>query len=1086
MNTLLITKPHRRLSLGKKLLCSVLLLAGLQTTASAQFVKIGSGTTSNGSTQYPTPYGGLNSGQRAQYLYLASELTAAGVTPGWIDTLSWNVLAVNSSAVHASYKLYVDGTTATTIPQTAGTWLSVPTLRFYNPSLGVVPKLGWNNFGFTEPFYWNGTDNIVVNNCFWNMVDQPNGNASVEWTTGLAFNGSRTTTVVSTTPSMDPPTVCALPAAATAGIDPTSRPNIRFRMHSDPCALKPEAGDAKGSTGSYCYNAFAPTDSFVLSLSGNTLATGLTFQWQYASALAGPWTNLGTATTTTISKKAAQVAATFYRCIVTCVASGLKDTSSAAKVLQSPPYECDCASGSANNTKEKILSVSLNTLSNTSPCSVIAGFYEDYTSKLAPTDLEPDKSYTLTMRLGSCDPTNNDRAVKVFIDFNQNANYEVTEMVYANTYSSAQPNPQNAIGTFLVPATAKTGKTAMRIVYGQGGLSVISSCNSYTYGETQDYAINILPFGAPTVTGHLEVCEHDSVVMNASSPADTPVVYNWTGPGGFTGVGPKITFVDAAPSLSGTYHVTVTSKGITSSARDVEVIVHPKPAIPKVLNQVMCQYESPSKLITDGKNVIWYNVPVGGYGDTIAPTMLTYTPNSATYYLTQTVNGCVSDRGMVTVNVLLKPAPPIVKSPVSYCQLQETDLAAKGENLKWYLDSTGGVPSVLSPIPPTSGPDTIVYYVSQTVNGCESDRAKITVYVYEQPNGIILHTKPYVCQHDTASFIYFGNAPLSYNYKWWADENEKISGGGQGPVTFQFNEAGDKVISLYVNNGNCATFKLTDTITVRPAPTAVINPTLNACVDVPVTITMDTATPNVSAYNWNWDGGALQYEAMNGGPYGVSWGTAGTKVLSLVVIVRSCPSLPIYDTLYVQDRPYAKILSMDRIKENGSDTAAVTGKICSRDTILFTAYHDTTYTYKWNPPYYFDIDTNYRAVDRMRVPAFVRVDVTNSYGCMSADSIYVNAEPCCNIYMPNAFTPNNDTKNDYFKPVTEGRQEIIVFRIMNRWGNEVYESANSDDRGWDGTYGGKEQDMGTYNYYLKYRCIDGNIYETKGDVILVR
>jgi hypothetical protein len=173
MNTLLITKPHRRLSLGKKLLCSVLLLAGLQTTASAQFVKIGSGTTSNGSTQYPTPYGGLNSGQRAQYLYLASELTAAGVTPGWIDTLSWNVLAVNSSAVHASYKLYVDGTTATTIPQTAGTWLSVPTLRFYNPSLGVVPKLGWNNFGFTEPFYWNGTDNIVVNNCFWNMVDQP-------------------------------------------------------------------------------------------------------------------------------------------------------------------------------------------------------------------------------------------------------------------------------------------------------------------------------------------------------------------------------------------------------------------------------------------------------------------------------------------------------------------------------------------------------------------------------------------------------------------------------------------------------------------------------------------------------------------------------------------------------------------------------------------------------------------------------------------------------------------------------------------------------------------------------------------------
>jgi len=1085
MNTSLITNPNRRLSLGKKLLCSVLLCAGLQHTASAQFIKVGTGTGSNGVGDYPTPYGGANAGQRLQYLYLASEMTAAGITPGWIDTLGFYVVNTNGAGIHSDLKFYLDGTSTSSLPQTAGTWLAPTTLRYYNPILSTAPRPGWNDFGFIEPFYWNGTDNVVVTACHWNTSDYKN--ASVEYTTGLSFNGSRTLSLPRSTPSTDITTVCASTAAATSGIDPTMRPNIHFHMNSTVCSSKPEAGTAVASVSSFCFNpATAPPDSFTLSLTGHTLTTGITFQWQSALALSGPWTNMGPATTTTINRKAAQTATSYYRCIITCVASGMKDTSYVATVTQAPPYQCDCNSSSNSNLQEKILSVSLNTLFNATPCSPSGGLYGDFTT-LTPTNLEPDKSYTLTMRLGSCDPSNNDRAVKVFIDFNQNANYEITEMVYANTYSAAQPNPQNAIGTFLVPPTAKRGLTAMRIVYGQAtSLSAITPCGSYPFGETQDYSINILPFGAPTVTGRLVVCEHDSVVMNASSNADTPVVYQWTGPGGFTGVGPKITFVDASPSLSGTYHVTVTSGGITSSPRDVEVVVNPKPAIPKVLNQIMCQYESPSKLITDGKNVIWYNVPVGGYGDTVAPTILTYTPNSATFYLTQTVNGCTSDRGMVTVNVLLKPAPPIVTSPVSYCQLQETDLAAKGENLKWYLDSTGGVPSSISPIPPTSGPDTIAYFVSQTVNGCESDRAKVTVYVYEQPNGIVLQTKRYSCQYDTASFIYYGNAPTSYNYKWWTDDGQYVKGSGQGPVVFYFDTYGDHVINLYVNNGECATFKLTDTITVRQAPTAFINPTANACVDVPVNITIDSTTPFATNYQWDWNGGVLDYETINGGPYGVIWHTPGYKVAKLIVSARGCPSLPIYDTILIREKPQAQILRWDRVTENGADTSAITGKICSKDTILFVAYHDSTYHYKWGPPYYFDVDTNYRAVDRMRVPAYVRVDVTNQYGCTSADSIFINAEPCCNIYMPNAFTPNGDTHNDRFKPVTEGRQEIITFRVMNRWGNEVYGSANSDDPGWDGKFGGADQDMGTYTYYLKYRCIDGNIYEIKGDVILIR
>ena len=60
-----------------------------------------------------------------------------------------------------------------------------------------------------------------------------------------------------------------------------------------------------------------------------------------------------------------------------------------------------------------------------------------------------------------------------------------------------------------------------------------------------------------------------------------------------------------------------------------------------------------------------------------------------------------------------------------------------------------------------------------------------------------------------------------------------------------------------------------------------------------------------------------------------------------------------------------------------------------------------------------------------------------------------------------------------------------MFRVQNRWGQTVYESRN-ERAGWDGSYGGKPQDMGTYFYYVKYKCSDGNFYEDKGELVLVR
>ncbi|MGC4057645.1 MAG: gliding motility-associated C-terminal domain-containing protein [Chitinophagaceae bacterium] len=105
--------------------------------------------------------------------------------------------------------------------------------------------------------------------------------------------------------------------------------------------------------------------------------------------------------------------------------------------------------------------------------------------------------------------------------------------------------------------------------------------------------------------------------------------------------------------------------------------------------------------------------------------------------------------------------------------------------------------------------------------------------------------------------------------------------------------------------------------------------------------------------------------------------------------------------------------------------------------MVFTAYYDPSYKYKWYPEVYFTRDTVATVSDRIEHATYVRVNVEDDFGCKSSDSVYVNTEVCCELSLPNAFTPNGDGKNDRFRPLRDGKQTIITFRVVNRWGQEV-------------------------------------------------
>ena len=89
------------------------------------------------------------------------------------------------------------------------------------------------------------------------------------------------------------------------------------------------------------------------------------------------------------------------------------------------------------------------------------------------------------------------------------------------------------------------------------------------------------------------------------------------------------------------------------------------------------------------------------------------------------------------------------------------------------------------------------------------------------------------------------------------------------------------------------------------------------------------------------------------------------------------------------------------------------------------------------------------------------------------------------LVMPNAFSPNNDQINDVYK--VKSYQNIVEFRayIFNRWGQKLFEWTNIDD-GWDGKYRGNDVKQGTYFVLVKAEGADGQTYNIRKDVNLLR
>ncbi|GAB2571514.1 hypothetical protein GCM10027190_21920 [Spirosoma areae] len=227
----------------------------------------------------------------------------------------------------------------------------------------------------------------------------------------------------------------------------------------------------------------------------------------------------------------------------------------------------------------------------------------------------------------------------------------------------------------------------------------------------------------------------------AATPS-TGATLNWYGTAATGGVA-SATATTPSTVSAGTvnYYVSQTLNECESERTAIAITVKPTPAAPSVASPLIaCQNRTGYALTatpTVGGTLKWYGTAATGGTATPAPAALsTSTLGSATYYVSQLVNGCEGPRAALTVTINAVPALPSTGAPGAYCEGAIAQaLSAAGQSLKWYgTNATAGSSSGTPTVPKTNLVGITNYYVTQTINGCESDRAAIPVQVNDTPN----------------------------------------------------------------------------------------------------------------------------------------------------------------------------------------------------------------------------------------------------------------------------------------------------------------------------------------------------------------
>ncbi len=272
-------------------------------------------------------------------------------------------------------------------------------------------------------------------------------------------------------------------------------------------------------------------------------------------------------------------------------------------------------------------------------------------------------------------------------------------------------------------------------------------------------------------------CQNQSAdVLSANADANANLIWYGTDATGgkASAIAPK-----PATDKSGTfkYYVAQSLNGCEGERSEIVIVIKPAPNAPAATNNALtyCQNQPATVLSAAGNQLRWtFDNKSGDF----APTPQTQTVGTASYFVTQTVDGCES--GQTEVKVVTKATPGVPgTSAVSVCQNEPSrTLTADGQSLKWYTASTGGDGIGTAPTIKTDQATQANYYVSQSIESCEGPRATLTVTVRQQPNAPGV-TKADICQFTKATPV----TATGSNPTWYDADGKNVGSNAPTPST---------------------------------------------------------------------------------------------------------------------------------------------------------------------------------------------------------------------------------------------------------------------------------------------------------------
>jgi gliding motility-associated-like protein len=558
------------------------------------------------------------------------------------------------------------------------------------------------------------------------------------------------------------------------------------------------------------------------------------------------------------------------------------------------------------------------------------------------------------------------------------------------------------------------------------------------------------------------ICIGNSINLDATG--DKILTFKW-GPAGSGIANPNVLHTTATPSASVTYEIeaSLPGSGCPPAHDYVVVYVRKEPQVfsgPDTSTCLGTPFAFSVQCIPTTQPYTYSWTPATGLSSATVGNPTANPTVTTTYYIT--VNpGAIGCDGHDTVTLRILPNDfDLFNKDTAICNGSSIFVNAAGDpNFKYSWFPTNGVNKPFS-IDPVITPDTsAVYIVTARFPGCPDMIHQIDVDVQPIPE-VHAGIDRELCQWDTA--ILHGDVSPEWYSKYdikWAPSVDLLSSEKQREVIFYALTSTELILSAETPAG-C---KGSDTafMLVHPGDFATLTPEGDQRLCPNDTLFMK-ATGGVS-YNWSPD---VTISSTSGAL--IKYYPNGNSVLNLLVTDQyGC-----YDTFNTK-----VTINADAVFDLVNNVRLHPGESFQMNPVGNCIY------YQWYPYAGLNDPMISNPVAKPEVNTRYVVTGKTEFGCTLTDSIDVWIIPT-KLEVPNAFAPGTGSNNN-LKIIQEGIATLKYFRIFNRWGVKVFETADIN-QGWDGRYNGEPQPLGVYVYSIEATLDNGTPYVKQGNITLIR